>query len=446
MNLDGYEGRELHQLIGRLADLVNARTGVIRKVSRQQRSAIEPCPPHLYLAELSHFDFRTAEAQDRTGVGKGITAEAAIRGAIGEAIERYCASQIHPNLRFYAPWSKVSHRAVSPSEFVLYSPRQYESGGIPFRRWDPKHEITWVPARELMSNRILFAPASLIYLHLTDGEREEMFAPPSSSGLAAGPDLNFAILHALYECIERDAFLITWIARLPAPEIHFAGALPLATSICNRYQRYGVKVRVFRMCTDISAHSMLAIALDQTESGPAAVIGLGCDASPSRALLKALFEVCQLHPGEVRRFREKPPNERLKGPSDVLTLEDHSAWFAMPKQLDQLSFLLENGRVDHLSDLQDFSSPSLQLDLENCVASLKRAGCTTFYVDLTTPDLAGYPLKVVRAVATGLQPIHFGWRQERLGGRRLFELPQSLGYTSRPLDESELNLYPHPLA
>jgi ribosomal protein S12 methylthiotransferase accessory factor len=75
-----------------------------------------------------------------------------------------------------------------------------------------------------------------------------------------------------------------------------------------------------------------------------------------------------------------------------------------------------------------------------------QAGCTTLYVDLTTPDIRDYGLSVVRAVATGLQPIHFGWGEERLGGRRLFELPQKLGFTKGTLSEKELNPYPHPLA
>lgn len=437
---------ELSRLVGPLADLVSPRTGIIRSVSRVQRGAEEPCPPMVYRAEVSHFDFRMAKAQDRAAAGKGATKEAAIRGAIGEAVERYCASQVDPDLPFTAAWSKISSQAVSPSDFVLYSPSQYESGRIPYHRWSPDDEITWVPARELPSNRVVFVPASVVYLQLPNGRREEALASPSSNGLAAGPDLEAAVLHALYECIERDAFLITWMARLPAPEVHFAGTIPLAASIHDHYRRFGVELRVFRMCTDIAAHSMLAVALDQTGSGPAAVIGLGCDASPSRALLKALFEICQSHSGESRRYREEPPHERLKKPEDVQTLEDHSAWFTMPEHLDGLSFLLENGRSEHLTDLPDYGSGNLQLDLENCAASLKRAGSTALYVDLTTPDLNGYRLKVVRGLATGLQPIHFGWGQERLGGRRLFELPQTLGFATKPLTENELNPHPHPLA
>jgi ribosomal protein S12 methylthiotransferase accessory factor len=68
------------------------------------------------------------------------------------------------------------------------------------------------------------------------------------------------------------------------------------------------------------------------------------------------------------------------------------------------------------------------------------------YVDLTTPDVKDYGLHVVRVLATGLQPIHFGFGEERLGGRRLFEVPQRMGYTAEPRDVSDLNPCPHPLA
>lgn len=411
-----------------------------------QRGADEPSPPVIYQAELSHFDFRKAEPLDRASAGKGVTKEEAVRGAIGEAIERYCASQVDPAALLPSSWAKLSSQAVPPSEFVLYSERQYAGGRLPFHPWAPDDEITWVPARELPSGCVRLVPASLVYMQFSSGRREDALAAPSSNGLAAGPDLDFAVLHALYECIERDAFLITWMARLPAPEVHFTGSDALAASIQGHYLRHGVKLRVFRMCTDLDAHVMMAIALDQTGAGPAAIVGLGCDASPSRALRKALFEICQAHAGEVHRYRTEPPHDRLKTPEDVRTLLDHSAWFTIPEHLDGLSFLLDNGRSEQLAGLPDYHTADIQQGLQNCVASLARAGCKTLYIDLTTPDIRDYGLSVVRALPTGLQPIHFGWGEERLGGRRLFELPQKLGLSQTTLKETDLNPYPHPLA
>jgi ribosomal protein S12 methylthiotransferase accessory factor len=437
---------ELRELAGPLAALVSDRTGVIRSVTCVQRGAEEPSPPIICQAELSHFDFRAAKPLDRTTVGKGVTREQAIRGAIGEAVERYCSAQADSAVQVVASFRDLAPRAISPAELVLYDDAQYNREGFPFHRWDPDDQVTWVPAREFSSGSSYFVPASLVYLQPLNGRREDAVAGPSSNGLAAGPDLDFALLHAFNECIERDAFLITWMARLPAPEVDFAGVHPLATSIHDHYLRYGTKLRVFRMYTDIESWVMLAVALDQTGSGPAAIVGLGCDGSPWRALEKSVFEICQSHSGEAHRYREEPPHERLRKPENVRTLVDHSAWFTIREHLGGLSFLLDNGRSERLADLPDYSAPNLRQELERCITSLQRAGCKTLYADLTTPDIRDFGLRVVRAIATGLQPIHFGYGEERLAGRRPFELPEKLGLANRELCKSDLNPIPHPLA
>ena len=434
----------LREIVGDWADLVSPRTGVIRSVSRIQRGAEEPSPPFIYQSEISHFDFRVAKAQDRGSAGKGMTEEEAIRGAIGEAIERYCASHFDRSTAITSPWQ--SSAAVAPSEFVLYSASQYETGKLPYHRWDPKDEVTWVRARELPSGREVLVPASLIYLQFPQHRAEDAFTPATSNGLAAGPTLEYAVLHGLYECIERDAFLVTWMARLPASEISFGANAPLADSIRSHYRRFGADVRVFCMCTDIEAHVMMAIVLDQTGSGPAAVVGLGCHASPLKALSRAMLEICQVRPGEARRYRDEPPGKRLRQVEDVKSLEDHSAWASMPEHLDEFSFLLENGRTQRIEDLPDYSTANIKRDLDHCVRTLQHCGSRTLYVDLSTSDVVGYGIHVVRAIATKLQPIHFGWGEDRLGGTRLFELPHKLGFASAPLTESDLNPCPHPLA
>lgn len=436
----------LREIVGSWADLVSPRTGIIRTVSRVQRGAEEPSPPFIYQSDVSHFDFRMTRAQDRASAGKGVTEEAAIRGAIGEAIERYCASHVDPSATIISPWLPISDRAVAPTEFVLYSTNQYEERRIQYHRWDPKDEVTWVAARELPSDRIVYVPASLVYLQFPQQRIEDVFTAATSNGLAAGPTLEYAIVHGLYECMERDAFLVTWMARIPAPEILFSEGSSLADSIRAHYKRFGTDLRVFRMCTDLEVHVMMAVALDQTGHGPAVVVGLGCHASPENALTRAMLEICQVHPGETRRYREQPPGKRLQRAEDIKTLEDHSAWASIPENLDEFSFLIGNGQTLCLEDLQDYSTGNIKRDLEHCVATLRRAGSRILYVDLTTSDVIDYGIHVARGIATGLQPIHFGWGEERLGGTRLFELPLKLGFTSATLRESDLNPCPHPLA
>jgi ribosomal protein S12 methylthiotransferase accessory factor len=432
--------------IGHLLELVSPRVGVIRSLSPVVRGAEEPDLPIIYQATLSHFDFRKAKTWERAAVGKGLNEHEAIRGAIGEAIEHYCASHLDTYKTRLAPWSSMQAEAVAPTECVLYSETQYAKSAFPYRRWNPTDEVTWLPMIELPGRRRVFVPAALVYLSMGQIRVEDFFCPATSNGLAAGPDLDFAVLHGLYELIERDSFLITWMNRLPAWEIDFSGRPGIACSIREHYARFGVEIHVFNISVDLPAYVMMGLAVDRTGRGPAAVVGLGCHLDPALAITKALFEVCQVRPGELRRYQQERPAAHLNSYGDVHTLEDHSAFFHRLEALKEFSFLLESGRARSLEELPNRSRGSVTTDLETCVAALTGCGSRVLYADLTTPDVTAYGLRVVRTVATGLQPMHFGFGEERLGGLRLYEIPMRLGHCSSIRGQDDLNPCPHPIA
>jgi hypothetical protein len=128
----------------------------------------------------------------------------------------------------------------------------------------------------------------------------------------------------------------------------------------------------------------------------------------------------------------------------VQTLEDHSAFFASEAHRGELTFLLENGRRQRLEGLPNRSTGSFRDDLAFCLDALARAHCAVVFADLTTPDVRQFGLHVVRTLATGLQPIHFGHGAARLGGRRLYDVPARLGHGAGPRREQDLNPCPHP--
>ncbi len=437
---------KLSPQVEQLMELVSPRVGVIRSLTRAARGPAEPSPPILYQAVLSHFDFKRAKFADRVTAGKGATENDAIGGAIGEAIERYCASHTFTEEFQRGTWKALGSDPLSPADCVLYSERQYSQKGFPYSPWNEETELDWVPVCELPSGRIILAPASLIYLSYRSENFKEHLCQSTSNGLAAGPDIATAVRNGLYELIERDGFLICWMNRLPMPEVHFAGEGGLPAEILAHYARFGVQTRVFNLSTDLPLHVMMAISLGPSNQGPAALVGLGCNPDPSVAVTKALFEICQVSPHSARKYLEEPPQKRLHLYEDVKTLDDHSAFFMIPEQLKELSFLLDNGRSQQLRDLPNYSRATVQEDLDFCVAALKTAGCRVIYTDVTTPDLVDFQIRVVRTIATGLQPIHFGHGLERLGAKRLYEVPRVLGYSDQATTEASLNPCPHPLA
>jgi ribosomal protein S12 methylthiotransferase accessory factor len=233
---------------------------------------------------------------------------------------------------------------------------------------------------------------------------------------------------------------------LPAVELELDPSTGVAAAIAAHYSLLGVRLRAFVLPTDLPATVVLALATEDRPGVPATVVGMGCHTSPLAALTKAVFELCQARPAEASRYRESSPEGRLKTYEDVWTLDDHSAFAALPERRGEFAFLSAEGRSATLDELPSTSEGDVEADLLRCAAALREAGHRVAYADLTTSDVEPLGYRVVRVIVTGLQPIHFGFGNERLGGTRLYELPRRLGLRSEASTPAELNPCPHPMA
>lgn len=78
---------------------------------------------------------------------------------------------------------------------------------------------------------------------------------------------------------------------------------------------------------------------------------------------------------------------------------------------------------------------------------LSENGLKLYYVDMTAKEVEQLALgiKVVRAIIPGFVPITFGYGQEPLGMRRLYEIPVKLGLRNIEITEEEIinNYLPH---
>jgi len=278
----------------------------------------------------------------------------------------------------------------------------------------------------------------------------EYIAPITSNGLAAGRSLLDAVWGAASEVLERDAFMIAWLNRLPAtrvtvlnhPDRDVAGLAAL-------YARRGVELRLYRLPTDHDIAVFAAVALEAADhGGPAAVFGLGVDLHPVVASRKAVLEVCQVRPALRRRLRRPETAARLvellEDPRRVATINDHDLLYASRAALPRLAFWLD--LEEQPFDWQDVSNEARSESLPRFVEWLTATGHDLLYVNLTPADMAEFGLYTARAILPGFQPIDFGWKERRLGGRRVHEIPVRLGFRQHPGDVAGLNPDPHPLA
>ncbi len=373
-----------------------------------------------------------------------MTDEQAIFGAVGEAVERYCGGIIDRRQLIFSSYAELGNRAVHPPTFFSFSDKQYSDPTFPYPAFDPTTQTSWMTALALASNQQVLVPAFFVYL---DGDSDlpgDYILPVTSNGMASGPTLEFAAYSGLCELIERDAFIITWLNRLPAPRIYFDHRPGIETEILRHYARFGIELVAFNFTTDIQVPVVMAMLIDHSGKSPAVATGLGCHLDGPTALRKAIFEVCQARFGDIERMAAGA-GANLNQYEDVKNLDDHSAFFYTTARLGELDFLFHHDQYVKVEDLQTYKSQSEAEKLQSVIARLHSVNVESYVVEITTADIASLGFRVVRTLASELVPIYFGYGLEPLGTRRLFEVPERLGYGGR-LTISDLNPCPHPMA
>jgi ribosomal protein S12 methylthiotransferase accessory factor len=435
-------------LLSALPWLVSRACGVVTSLD-DVRLAGTGAPAELRLATAELGNYRLLDqvpATEPVCVGKGLTRAAAWRGALGEAVERYSGTFRDPGGVVNARRDELDGPSLDPRSLVLYRPEQYPK--LPYAPYDETTRLGWVAARSLVTGAEVLVPAIAVFLGYHAASFEELLCPTSSNGLAAGETLADAVLAAACEVFERDAFLVTWMNRLPAgrvdpnrhPDRRFA-------RVCRAYAWRGVEIQLYRLASDHPCHVFLALAIQRAgDGGPAAVVGLGGHLDPGLAAWRAVLEVAQARAGGGA----PPPQARARmdelvaDPQSVATMHDHGLLYADHRALPAFGFLERSPAVD-----LDWSTPDLRgpvTGLRRLAGHLGSQGGDLLYVNCTPPDMAGLGLHTARVLVPGFQPLHFGANEPRLAGQRLYELPHRLGLTPSPTTPETLNGDPHPLA
>jgi ribosomal protein S12 methylthiotransferase accessory factor len=441
--------------------LVSPHCGVVRVVEAVPVDVTEPRVPLVLRAEVANNRFRGPDDKPfQPCSGKGTDEVGALRSALGEACERYGATAWSADLVRRCRIDELDD-AVAPDDLTLFAPDQYDD--LPYARWDPAAEIGWVVGRDLATGRAIWVPAVEALLGYEGTDADHLYAS-TSNGLAAGTSLEHATLNGLLEVIERDAFVVSWLNRLAGVRVDpFSVPHPGLRSLAEAYRRRDVALELYRLPTDVANVSVYAAIGVQVSDravgpGPAAVVGLGADVDDARAAARAALEVGQVRPALKARLRDPATRERRerlqRDPSTVESLEDHDLLYSHPDALPWLSFWRDQAAVGWEPPLDGSAARVAEPDdpsdhaslLAALVEALAHVGHRPVACDLTPPELADLGVRVARAVVPGFQPIHFGAREARLGGRRVVELPHRLGLRPTVAARPDLNPLPHPIS
>ncbi|GAA1774400.1 TOMM precursor leader peptide-binding protein [Streptomonospora arabica] len=374
--------------------------------------------------------------------------------ALLEALERYGAT--HPGGRrtaVHAPYADVRDEALDPRELGLYPPERHVAG-FSFRPFSESVACSWVWGYSFARSAPILVPENYVYYRLMRraGPENPPFVYECSNGCALGGSVEEAAFYGALEVAERDAFLMTWYARMPVPRIDIGSArddsLPLLATAIER--ETGYEVRAFDTTLEYGVPSVwtMAVRPGDDDAAPKAACSGGAHLDPERALQRALSELGPMTAGLLGQdpARQARAREMVRDPSLVTLMAHHTQLYGHPEAFDRFDFL---DRCPGLRRVADMARVPPAADLRDDLAELVRryldCGLDVIVVDQTTPEHRAGGLACVKVIVPGTLPMTFGHAYRRVHGLpRLYTVPHRLGYADRPLGPEDISHHPHP--
>lgn len=440
-------------------DLVDPWCGLVQALHPVERLPGMPAAYVGLTAQVADARVHGTWPNDLVSLGTTFGDPAGARiAAIGEAVERYCGNHVPDGLRraSAARLRAEGHRLLGPEDLPFFADWQHDQPEFPFTRFTDDVETSWVTGTG--EDGPVLVPASWVHLNWRSGPRraEPWLHPLNYAGIATGQGAADATRRGLLELVERDALSSWWHLRRPAAGIDVDSVPGLRDHLGDTR----LQVHLLALPSDLGVPVVAAVVHDPV-TGIAAG-GFSAKLDPAETATKAVLEAVH---SWVFTLGMLDADGWVFQAMDAGVL---SAGLYFPHRPDRDYRDLTGPRCERVRDLgaqaqvwldprvqaellPRFTAPAERVPLSSLPvgteaglrAALAAGGHEVVVCDLTTPDVALTPLRVVRVCARGLIPnapaafTYFGlprWRE--LAGR--------LGLPADPGDPDSLLLLPPP--
>lgn len=376
------------------------------------------------------------------GVGSALDGERARLVSIAEALERYSVCSWHDDDLVVAAEAELTEECVSPQRWPRCSESEFARDDCGLVPYDPSVPIRWATAWSLTRRRSVLVPAVAVHLHMTPQSPSELFTRGVTTGAAVHSDLRSAVLGGLLEVVERDALSLSWLQRLPLPELSIdPEALDADTRAHYETGSSGhLSIRVFDATTDFGIPVLYAIQLADHEPSLAQIVCATCDLDPRRALGKLYRELAALRIALRDHVRRGPVGRPDDGTVSVI---GSAAYNASRDRRHVFAHLLEGERplrsIDALPGLPAGADP-----LGTAVSRLAERGAEVLAVDITTDEARQVGMHAVKVLVPEAVPLSFIHSERYLATPRLYAAPTAMGHERRAGES--VNPEPQPFA
>ena len=339
---------------------------------------------NLGIPVYSIYRKRTAKGIFGNYNGKGATPEQAKASAVMEAMERYSAEQRETDEVAYGTLEQMRESGmpfVEPADLILPARvlGMVESA-----------EIAWTVCYDIMRGEDVWVPAcAVFYPYYPDGDLQ-LFRF-HTNGIASGNTIEEAILHAMFEVIERDAWSIAESFNRTNADIIIDDEESVPGKLLKNFRDAGIEIRLKDLTTDVGVTTIGASSDDVRTKDPEMLdIGVGTHLNPEIAAIRALTEVAQsrtTHKHGLKVNAELQKRTREMGYERVK--EANALWYNDSKEKKRLS------------SMKDEATEYVLDDIEVVLGKLMDAGFDRVIIaDLTRPEI---DVPTVRAIIPGME-------------------------------------------
>jgi thiazole/oxazole-forming peptide maturase SagD family component len=346
--------------------------------------------------------------------GYGCTNEDAVARLTGEAVERYAAMmamKLFEDRVEYSSRRELSARASCvPLDYLGIFDKDQQR--LISRMMPPYHDeppgeddvIAWISCPSLTRPGCdVYVPAQLMFLGFRPSPeaKDKMFTPSFSTGTAAHTSLGKAMLNALVEAVQIDAFIINWYTQTPVPAVDIGedGARLLAMAGLQPDGPYDARVSCLSR-PELPLPNLGVTLVRKASRLPYIAFGLQADRDPAQALMRGAAEsTAVLALGRLSTIFDLPRVHFAEHGSAFTDLDTNVLYYASPRDARDKRQLIES-RVRgsmQLSDLPRYAD-SDDAAIRRLILELAAVSKWATYLDITPPELADTPWKVVRVL------------------------------------------------
>jgi oxazoline/thiazoline synthase len=417
---------ETKQLIDETLERIGLKINVKRAVNNPFNHVL---PSFSGVFEDSHSNKTPYFFRKTKAWGKGLTEMQSYFSAAFEMFEHISRQYVGETPIVEATYKEVEQTAIDMDPISNSIQNKHTS----YDKFDPNTPIDWVWAKSLVTGEYKLVPALMVFMD--DVNTKGRFYGGSSTGLGSATTIDDAVLHALFEIIEHDAWMIGQANKFVLPQLDYkTSSNKVLKERIETIKDMGYQVITRDYTNDLGIPVFRSWIVNPNNDTHFAFSGFGASLSPEIAFERSITEAMQT---DALVDPNNPVNSRMSGAK--LLSRVNSIYY--------LSYLYDKdikGKAPNVS-MSDKPNPeikSVNQAIKYVIEQLKEKlpGCDVLFVDLTKDSIN---IPTVRVIVTGdIQRLNHPLVSV---SPRTFNFGINMGYSNKPAEYRDLFLgdYPH---